>query len=716
MTTFSRNPIGDSGSHESGGNFEDEYLSRLQGKNGINVYDKMRRSDSQVRMLLRINKNPILSANWNIEPADDDPQHIFHAQLLNEYFFKKSAISFKKILSQALTMFDFGYSAFEKYYQIWNFENTKYQMPVLEQRLQKSIDGIYPQGILETTKQTGYFEQTTSDGRLVKIPLQDSVFFVNEMEGDDWHGVSFLRAAYKDYDFKNSYMFQQRIGIEKMAQGIHVVTLPEKKIDSKSAEFKAIDQALKNLSYHQNNRMILTEGQKLEVIKGEYNAQSVESAIAAADIRMSKSVLAQFMELGLTGSGTQALSTDQSTIFLNGLQYIVDSIEEVFNKLIEEIININFGEQECYPKLQGKNINSKENKEFAETYISLVEKGALIPTVMDEQEMRKRLRLRELTEEEMAERADEIIQPEQQNEPDLKALKSIEIQASSIKNIDMLSSVPVKTDLAYSKWVDKEADATTDLMDKNLTTIKEDLLKDIESVLQSGNIEGQGLRNIELRGVDTYKKELQGKSAAMVNEGFTDAKKTFSNFKRKNKSAFENVKTWLQETFKPKNLPSDLHVYVLNKVDSVVDIQTEDIRGKAILTAQSNIDLLPIEQIVAEVDIVVTNIINSNKIKTGADNLTTDSYNTGARHYNTKVISTEIQAYRFTNSAPVAPICRSLVGHIYKAGSNALSKIWTPLHFRCKSRLRPIYKIESPVDPDNFLPATDSAAWKSKQF
>ena len=65
---------GSSGTDISGGVFSEEYLSALTSVEASDVYDEMRRSDDQVKMLLRVVKNPIVSASWDIEPVDDSEE------------------------------------------------------------------------------------------------------------------------------------------------------------------------------------------------------------------------------------------------------------------------------------------------------------------------------------------------------------------------------------------------------------------------------------------------------------------------------------------------------------------------------------------------------------------------------------------------------------------------------------------------------------------
>ena len=67
-------PRGTSGTDISAGVFTEEYLNSLTSTQAADKYDEMRRSDSQIKMLLRIVKSPVISASWGIEAVDDSDE------------------------------------------------------------------------------------------------------------------------------------------------------------------------------------------------------------------------------------------------------------------------------------------------------------------------------------------------------------------------------------------------------------------------------------------------------------------------------------------------------------------------------------------------------------------------------------------------------------------------------------------------------------------
>ena len=85
--TFNVKEKGKSGTPIVSKNYENEYLAELSGPEGHVVYNKMRRSDPQVRKVLAAIANPIKSAKWYVEPVSDETQDIEAAALMEHILF-----------------------------------------------------------------------------------------------------------------------------------------------------------------------------------------------------------------------------------------------------------------------------------------------------------------------------------------------------------------------------------------------------------------------------------------------------------------------------------------------------------------------------------------------------------------------------------------------------------------------------------------------------
>ena len=114
---------------------------------------------------------------------------------------------------------------------------------------------------------------------------------------------------------------------------------------------------------------------------------------------MVKAFLANFLELGMSGTGAYSLSNDLSDFFLTGLQFLADEIAEQINKnLIPELIKMNFGPRDKYPKLKFSGISDKAGKELADILTVLTSAQILTPDDKLEKHLRKRLGITEMSE------------------------------------------------------------------------------------------------------------------------------------------------------------------------------------------------------------------------------------------------------------------------------------------------------------------------------
>ncbi|MFA6582657.1 MAG: DUF935 family protein [Elusimicrobiaceae bacterium] len=689
-------PTGDSGNQFFNGIFTDEYLTALQGQAGAIIYDKMRRSDAQIGKVLRMIKNPILSCEWDFLPGDEEDSSKLHADFCREYFFKANKMPFGLLLQQVLTCFEFGFSVFEKVWGEWEYQGKLYHGVALKMRLQKSIEAIDPL--------TNLMTQIKSDGAKVDIPFDDLVFFVLAQEGDDMHGNSLLRNSYMLWDFKKEVMKVQAIGIERMAVGTPVVTVP-KGVDPSSPEYIAVKTMAKNMVTHENSYVIIPETYKFEIIAGKFDSAAVQSTIDSYDSKIAGSTLTQFLELGQNGNGgSYSLGADQSQIFIDGLQFVVGYIEEIFSRyVIRQMIDVNFGPQKVYPTLRGLNLNKAKVKEFIDYCERLIKAGAVKFGVEDEQDLRKRLKIRPLSDEEIAGR-------EKVNTPSAVPVEPSPTEPIITEPVKKMSEASLAKAKKHAQMIDVEAERVYDFMRANLLTIKDKLVADIEATLNRGSVETQGLKNIELGYVAKYKDGLARKIAYLAKEGYNLAKQDARSHMAKKLAEDKEIN--------PKDLPKSLKAYVINKIDAIVDGQTLNMRLKAIYTAQKAIDSgLSIKQSIAEVNLVLADFTDGSKVSAGADNVVAESINNGSMFFFTNVASDQIIAYRVSAviDADTTKICAWLNGHVYAPGSVELAKVQPPLHYGCRTILEPIYADDPDAKDiviDNELPPPSIMALK----
>ena len=692
--TGNKDAIGDAGLNQyaDNTNFTTEYLPELQGISGSQNYEKMSKSDPIVGMILAVYKNPIASANWTVPPVEDSTaEEKLATDFVRDWFFESYTVDFCTLLYQILSCLEYGYSAFERVYKIVNFEGNKYFAPTIQQRLQTSIENIYPD--------KGEVQQQTNKSGLVTIPMENMIFFTLNRSGSDMRGRSLLRNAYRPWKKNNYYEENLGMGMQRNASGVPSMTVPEG-TDPESDDYVATELLLKNFAMSEDAYMILPENWKFEIFEGKFDPKKALEVITAYDKRIATSVLAQFILLGQGGSGGAfALSRDHSDLFLDGLNYIVSFIEKTIHRqIIVPMVKLNFGDSVDASKIRirGLNLNKKAGAEMAEVLAKLTPDGYVNPTVQDEVSLRAALDMPPLTEEQLKERIErgEInptaapVVPKATPAPAKPSTKGGDDEDidGKVKDDDKKSK-QVKLSESKSKarkeFVDTETKIMRDFMKANLLLIKDKFMADVEATLKRGKVSINGLKKIEVS-TTKYRKGLEMKLGGLANEGWTSSKKTAKTNKVK-----------LAEDFNPKKLSDkQLTAYVLNQAQLLSEDQVTSMTATAIATASGDqIKGFSINQTMSNVDKAIEQFIEGQKVAVGSSLSVVSSFNFGENEFN-KEIEDQLWGYRFTavDDGNTTQICSHYSGKTYSSNSPELSIVTPPLHANCRSYMEPIYK------------------------
>jgi len=636
-----------------------EYLAELQRRDGSLVFRKMAKGDPILGMILRVHKNPIRSAAWNIPyPSDATDQEKLAIDIIKTRLFGDSGTQFDMLLGKALSMLEYGFSLFEQYYEPVEIDGTMYLLPVIEQRMQTSIEEILPKEKI--------IKQITIDSGLVDIPFENLIFFILDQQGEDMRGQSLLRNAYRDYLDKKTYKEWLGIGIQRSVSGTPSMEVP-KGTTVDSPEYIAVEQLLQNVCQQENAYMITQVGFTFDIHESKFNAEPVQKAINSANSEMALSVLAQFVMLGQQDKGGAfALSRDQSDFFLDGLQYVVNLVEGVMNdRIIRPFLKINFGDAIDPNRvvLVGKNLNKKAGKELSEVLKTLSESKFIKATTNDEVQLRSSLEMPELTEEELEERNTPTVEPTEPTEPKVKPVKLSE---------------PVKGARKDRKnYIVNAEKEMLDFMRANLLLIKDKLIADVETVLKSGSVEIRGLKNIQVS-TAKYVKSLEKKLSGIANDSWNRAKQ---------QSNANNIK--LAE---PKDIQDKaLKQYVLNQSQVIPDKQAAAMLNRAVLTASNNtLKGMSIAHAVANTSKSIDNYISSAGVVVDGSLVVNGTAVFGEMQFNNE-ISDQLWGYRFTNPAPVSDICQWYSGKTYSVDSPELSNATPPLHPNCYDDKTEVY-------------------------
>ncbi|MDN3309570.1 hypothetical protein QWJ90_01360 [Microbacterium oryzae] len=362
----------------------------LQWPKSIDVFDRMRREDPQVKSVLRAVTLPILRTEWAIDGTGCRDEVVEH--IANDFGLPvkgkpsvaplrtKGRFSFKEFLRLALLELVYGHSIFE---QVYRFdERGRAHIGKLAWRPPRTISSIdvASDGGLVAVKQYGRLGSAD-----VEIPVDRLVVFVNEREGANWVGESLLRSAYKMSILKDRVLRIQALTAERNGLGLPVVTsAPPPEGESFEEIVKWLDEQIKaNLKLAKDARAgeaagaSLPHGATLQFVGVTGKLPDTDGPIRYYDEQIARAVLAHFLNLG-TETGSWALGSTFANFFTDSLNAVAQHIAEVTNQhVIEDLVDQNWGTAEPAPRLVPAAIGEQQQV-TAEAIKALIESGAVV--------------------------------------------------------------------------------------------------------------------------------------------------------------------------------------------------------------------------------------------------------------------------------------------------------------------------------------------------
>ena len=366
--------------------YENEYNADLQGERGLKVYDRMRRSDGQVKAGLLACKLPLQVARWDVAPASDSAQDIEIAEIVKEDLFDGMSITWDDFLRHALIMLDFGHMPFEK---VWELRDGRWTLHKLAPRLPQSIVEwhVTPDGGLDFIVQQAYIGDTFKQ---VPIPVDKLLVFTHEREGSNYMGMSLLRAAYKHWYYKNNLYAIDGIAAERHGVGLATFSYPDQSTQEQKDKIREVGE---RVHAHERAYVATPESIKFKLQGVEGQLHDIMRSIEHHDLQIVRSILAQFMNLGAKTTGSYALSQDQSSFFLMALQSVGRNICDTVNRhCIQQMVNYNWSVTK-YPKLTVSGLDNPDVLAYAQAISQLVTATAIVPDTELENELRRMLKL-----------------------------------------------------------------------------------------------------------------------------------------------------------------------------------------------------------------------------------------------------------------------------------------------------------------------------------
>lgn len=383
---------------------QEEYLSDLKGQQGLRIYDRMRRSDPDVREALGHISAPVRRAlvNASVEPASDEPEDQEIAEMVRCTLFEWAETPWSRTVSQMLTMLPFGHSVFETCWQVVDAELEvtdpvtgeveslpSRQFLVWERLAQRLVRTIWKWNVANGRLES--IEQQTFKGEAwerITIPAEDLIIFTLEQEGDDYTGMSLIRSAYKPWMLKELIEKVSGMSVERHGVGTPIA-YPSTEAQADDPIYDRLEAILQD---HRSGEMnyIVAPGPK-NMGRGDglngYTFEILSPAGGLPDFTglleyyrgaIKGSVLARFAELGHGSTGARATGDTQSEVWRDALKAILDEILGPLNQKLRGMVLKNYAVKR-FPRVCAGDVDAKNLEEFANAISKLVAVGAVVP-------------------------------------------------------------------------------------------------------------------------------------------------------------------------------------------------------------------------------------------------------------------------------------------------------------------------------------------------
>lgn len=347
----------------------------------VHVYDRMRRTDTQIGSLLRAVTLPIRSATWDLVDTGVDPAiaaFVADELNLNAGMHQPGGLNWPDHLREALLALAWGFAPFETVYEVGPARTPGappqvahlkglYPRPprtLVELRVtpEGDLDGIVQVAPgMDPVLYAGYMASPSNDysrtqplgGGDIWIPRSRLAYYCMDREGADWAGTSLLRGAYKDWFLKEQALRYAGQGVERNSMGLPVVGY-----DQDSDRAMALDIA--TAARAGSTAGIAIPRDRMDFALVGVTGQTVDPMplIRYHDQAMTRAALAMFLDLG-HDNGARSLGDTFVDFFTLSLRSVSDWIAVTATKeIIRPLVDVNFGPGHPIPMLRCEQITA----------------------------------------------------------------------------------------------------------------------------------------------------------------------------------------------------------------------------------------------------------------------------------------------------------------------------------------------------------------------
>lgn len=340
------------------------------------------RNDPAVAAVLSAVMLPIRRATWAVDPtgcrdqvaqmvADDLGLPVLGTNAPTAA--RTRGVSWPEHLRGALMYLVYGHSAWE---MLADTSSGQARLVGLYERVQHTISFIHstPNGDFGGISQFYHPDREEAP----EIAPEAMVFYSHNREGSAWHGRSLLRPMYAPFLLKREMQRVLATSSSRFGMGVPTVEWAAGTNPTPGQMQQAV-QAASASRVGEQSGLVLPPGAQL-VLKGlSGGTPDTLAFIKWLDQQLSKSVLAQFMDLGGSSSshGSFALGQSFVDLFILSIAAVAEELaDQVTRQAAARVVEWNFGRDEPVPAVRVTDIGTK-HEITADALLQLMQAGAI---------------------------------------------------------------------------------------------------------------------------------------------------------------------------------------------------------------------------------------------------------------------------------------------------------------------------------------------------
>ena len=382
--------LGTTGLKRTSGYIDEEFLPQLRGRKSVQVYREMGDNDAIASAMIFAITQLLRGVDWPVVPGGKSADDAKAAKLV-ETCMEDMSTSWDDVIQEILTCIQYGWSWHEIVYKRrmgpWQKDprhRSKHndglvgwrKMPIRSQ--ETLLRWIFD----ETGDVRGMVQQAPPDYQQRTMPIGRSLLFrVGHHKGNP-EGRSLLRGSYRSWYYKKRLEEFESIGVERDLAGLPMVSVPSDYMRAKPGtdNYKMV-QSMKKMvrSIRRNEQEGLvfplaydSESHnpmfKFELLGGGSTRQfDTDKLIQRYEQRQLMTILADWIMVGHTGTGTYNMHVDKTGVFKEALQSIANSIADVFNRhAIPRLFAANGWKPNTLPHIEPANVDAPDLAQLAQ--------------------------------------------------------------------------------------------------------------------------------------------------------------------------------------------------------------------------------------------------------------------------------------------------------------------------------------------------------------